>query len=89
MTQLEELLKGSPRQRKIRPTPMYERQRPSKPQEPARMTGPTSVSITIPTLPLVRQVACEKSLNASPLSSHPPANTGPPKKSGSRPTCRK
>ena len=48
------------------------------------MTGPIIVSITMPPLTFDLHVASSHRLKASPFSSHPPANTGPPMKSGSR-----
>jgi ribonucleoside-diphosphate reductase alpha chain len=59
-----------------------------KPAEAATITGPTSVSTMMPPLRLVRSVALLQVSNVSPFSSHTPAKTGPPMKSGIRPTCR-
>ena len=70
----------------VRPTARYVRQRPSKLHEPATTTGPTSVSITNPAPPFDLQAASCQLSNTSPFSSHAPAYTGPPTKSGSRPT---
>ena len=42
-----------------------------------------------PTLACVAQFASFHASNAAPLSSHPPTKTGPPRKSGSRITCRR
>ena len=74
---------------KMRPTPNVTRHTPSKPKLVPSSTGPTSVSATSPRPSCEFRSAFSWVSKTEPFCNQPPANRGPPMKSGRRAICRK